>query len=156
MARAILEGCSFGLRQLMNILREEYQLSPSILPAIGGGSQNRIWNQIKANVLQTVIETREVGETALMGACYLPVYRQDYLREKISLLSAVTIKLRAIYRNRKRSLYTAGILSCFKAYTHRSKIFIKRLLPYMGMNKSGERGESSEALQTCGASLGFQ
>ncbi|GAB7054547.1 xylulokinase [Paenibacillus naphthalenovorans] len=71
MARAILEGCSFGLRQLMNILREEYQLSPSILPAIGGGSQNRIWNQIKANVLQTVIETREVGETALMGACYL-------------------------------------------------------------------------------------
>lgn len=71
MARAIMEGCSFGLRQLMSILHDEYQLAPSIMPAIGGGSQNSVWNQIKANVLQTVIETREVGETALMGACFL-------------------------------------------------------------------------------------
>lgn len=71
LARAIMEGCSYGLRQLMNILREKYQLSPSIIPAIGGGSQNRVWNQIKANVLQTVIETKEVGETALLGACFL-------------------------------------------------------------------------------------
>jgi xylulokinase len=71
MARAILEGSSYGMRQLMDIIRKEYQLFPSVLTAIGGGSQNRVWNQIKANVLQTVIETREVGETALMGACYL-------------------------------------------------------------------------------------
>ncbi|WP_165842180.1 xylulokinase [Paenibacillus xerothermodurans] len=71
MARAILEGCSFGMRQLMDILREEYHLSPSVLTAIGGGSQNVVWNGIKATVMRTSIETRQIGETALLGACFL-------------------------------------------------------------------------------------
>jgi xylulokinase len=71
MARAILEGCSFGMRQLMTIIHEQYRLFPEVLTAIGGGSKNGIWNQIKANVLATEIETMEVGETALMGACFL-------------------------------------------------------------------------------------
>jgi xylulokinase len=71
MARAILEGCSFGMRQLMTIIHEQYRLYPTVLTAIGGGSKNGIWNQIKANVLNTDIETMEVGETALLGACFL-------------------------------------------------------------------------------------
>lgn len=71
MLQAIFEGCSFGLRQIYEIIEETYPFSFSRFTAIGGGAKNRHWTQIKANVLGKTIEVKEVGETAVFGSCLL-------------------------------------------------------------------------------------
>jgi xylulokinase len=71
MFRAILEGCSFGLRQIYEIIETNYQLQVDSFPSIGGGSKNKEWAQIKANVLNKHIHIKDISETGVLGACLI-------------------------------------------------------------------------------------
>ncbi|MCF3942573.1 xylulokinase [Oceanobacillus alkalisoli] len=71
MLRAIYEGAAFGLRQLYEIIEKKYDLQLETFPSIGGGSKNKIWAQIKANVLKKEIEIKEVSETGVYGSCLI-------------------------------------------------------------------------------------
>jgi xylulokinase len=71
MYRSILEGCSFGLRQIYEIIETKYQIAPINIQSIGGGSKNRAWTQIKANVLNKTFELKNIPETAVLGACLI-------------------------------------------------------------------------------------
>jgi xylulokinase len=71
MYRAILEGCSFGLRQIYEIITKKYNLQVDSIPSIGGGAKNMGWAQIKANVLNTPLEIKDVSETGVLGACLI-------------------------------------------------------------------------------------
>jgi xylulokinase len=71
MFRAILEGCSFGLRQINEIIETKYKLKFESFPSIGGGAKNREWAQIKSNVLNKRIEIKDISETGVLGACLL-------------------------------------------------------------------------------------
>lgn len=105
MTRAILEGCAFGLRQLLDIIQEELNIHPSVIPCVGGGSKNTIWCQIKADVLNTVIETREVQETALLGACYLAAYAlKDFTLQDINDISETKMTRMAVYKPQVNSV----------------------------------------------------
>jgi xylulokinase len=68
MLQAIFEGCSYGLRQINEIIEKTYGLSYSGFTSIGGGSKNRHWSQIKSTVLGKRIEVKEVSEAAVCGA----------------------------------------------------------------------------------------
>ncbi|NLY51640.1 MAG: carbohydrate kinase [Firmicutes bacterium] len=81
--RAILEGlaCEFAytLRSSQDILG----LDVSKIQAIGGGTKNRLWMEIKAAVLNMPIEIPAVQESTLLGAALLGglgagVYRDEY------------------------------------------------------------------------------
>jgi xylulokinase len=68
MARAVLEGVAFGLRQILNSLREHV---PGIdaLRLIGGGGKSQIWPQILADVLGLPIHRLALpGEATSWGA----------------------------------------------------------------------------------------
>lgn len=68
MARAVLEGVAFGLRQILDALREQV---PDIqaLRLIGGGGKSLLWQQILADCLGLPIHTLELkGEAASWGA----------------------------------------------------------------------------------------
>ncbi|WP_163527860.1 xylulokinase [Halobacillus ihumii] len=69
--QAIFEGCAFGLRQIQEIIEEKYQLKCESYQSIGGGAQNKVWVQIKSNVLNKNIETMEVNEAAVYGTCLI-------------------------------------------------------------------------------------
>lgn len=69
--QAIYEGCAFGLRQIEEIIEEKYQLKCDSYQSIGGGSHNKVWAQIKSNVLNKTIETMEVSEAAAYGTCLI-------------------------------------------------------------------------------------
>lgn len=69
--RAILEGCSFGLRQIFEIIETKYQLQVEGISSIGGGAKNKEWAQIKANVLNKNIHIKDISETGVLGACIL-------------------------------------------------------------------------------------
>lgn len=68
MARAVLEGVAFGLRQILDSLREHV---PDIdaLRLIGGGGKSRLWPQILADVFGLPIHMLELkGEATSWGA----------------------------------------------------------------------------------------
>lgn len=71
MFRAILEGCSFGLRQIYEIIKTKYQLKVESFPSIGGGAKNMEWVRIKANVLNKKINIKDISETGVLGACLI-------------------------------------------------------------------------------------
>lgn len=71
MYRAVLEGCSFGLRQINGIIEDNYHLHVKGFSSIGGGAKNRAWSSIKANVLKKNIYIKDISETGVLGACLI-------------------------------------------------------------------------------------
>ncbi|OXS74204.1 xylulokinase [Domibacillus enclensis] len=69
--RAVLEGCSFGLKQIFEIINQQYNVNPSSIPSIGGGSKNKSWCSIKSTVFNKEFEIKSLSETAVLGACLL-------------------------------------------------------------------------------------
>ncbi|MCC7355956.1 MAG: hypothetical protein IT330_19625 [Anaerolineae bacterium] len=70
LARAILEGIAFGLRQIL----ETYQAHGAEIREVrigGGGARSRLWNQIKADVLGREVGVLRVLETGCLGAAML-------------------------------------------------------------------------------------
>lgn len=96
MYRAILEGTSFGLRQIYEIIEEKYNLQYKRFKSIGGGSKNRSWAQIKANVLQKEIDVQEVSETGVYGSCLIAGKSIGYFKELTD--AAHYLKNKTIYR----------------------------------------------------------
>ncbi len=87
--QAIFEGCALGLREIQEIIEEEYQLFSDSYQSIGGGSQNKIWTQIKSNVLNKNIETLEVNEAAAYGTCLIAGSGLGYLPHLEQLPSTI-------------------------------------------------------------------
>lgn len=70
MFRALLESLAFSLRENMEIIaRSGYD--PQVVRSIGGGAQNSLWLQIKADVTGREIEKPAVSEAAVFGAAML-------------------------------------------------------------------------------------
>jgi xylulokinase len=69
--QAVYEGCSFGLRQIYDIIDRMHGLGDAPVASVGGGAKNLAWAQIKADVLNKPIVIEEISETAAQGACLL-------------------------------------------------------------------------------------
>lgn len=67
MARAVMEGVAFALRQGMEVC-EALGLSASTVVASGGGAQSPLWRQIQADVFAKPVQIAEVSEQAALGA----------------------------------------------------------------------------------------
>lgn len=71
MFRAVLEGCSFGLKQINQIIESDYKLQVKSYQSIGGGAKNREWAQIKATVLNKSVHIKDISETGVLGTCMI-------------------------------------------------------------------------------------
>lgn len=71
MFRSILEGASYGLKQISEIVEKDYKLDFYSLQSIGGASKNKTWAQIKANILKKEIQIKEINETGVYGSCLI-------------------------------------------------------------------------------------
>ena len=67
LARAVFEGVTFALRQV--IASAEGRIAE--LRAVGGGTKNDLWNQIKADVLQLPLHVLTFQEMGTLGAALL-------------------------------------------------------------------------------------
>ena len=70
MARAILEGCSFAMVDVIARLREMGAPLDAIR-LLGGGANSRIWAQIRADCSGLPVELPVVGDTSPVGAAVL-------------------------------------------------------------------------------------
>jgi xylulokinase len=67
LARAVFEGVAFALRQVIECAESEV----TEIRAVGGGTRSRLWNQIKADVLQVPLQVLTFQEMGTLGAALL-------------------------------------------------------------------------------------
>jgi xylulokinase len=67
LARAVFEGVAFALRQVIACAGSEI----SEIRAVGGGTRNDLWNQIKADVLNLPLHVLTFQEMGTLGAALL-------------------------------------------------------------------------------------
>jgi xylulokinase len=70
LARAVLEGVAYGLRDSLELLRD-LGVAPATGRASGGGARSRIWLEIVASVLGLPLERCVVDEGSAYGAALL-------------------------------------------------------------------------------------
>jgi len=70
LARAIMEGVCYGLRDSLEILRE-MGLAISEVRATGGGARSPFWRQMQSDVFRTPLVTMAIDEGAAFGAALL-------------------------------------------------------------------------------------
>lgn len=66
--RAGLEYIAFRLKAGLALLEQVGQFKARRLICVGGGSKNRLWNQIRADVLNIPIDVVDFSETTVLGA----------------------------------------------------------------------------------------
>jgi len=71
LARAVLEGTAFALRSVIESLEGVVGAPVGEIRAVGGGTRNALWNQIKADVLGKRLAVLEFQETSALGAALL-------------------------------------------------------------------------------------
>jgi xylulokinase len=70
MTRALLEGSAFGLRDILEAMRNA-GLEVSRLTIVGGGAKGPLWRQIKADVTGLPVRVPASVETTATGAAVL-------------------------------------------------------------------------------------
>ena len=70
LARAVLEGVAFGLRDSLELLRD-LGVAPSVGRVSGGGARSELWLRIVASVLRLPLERTESEEGSAYGAALL-------------------------------------------------------------------------------------
>jgi len=70
LVRAVLEGVAYGLRDLLELVRD-FGLRIEQVRASGGGARSELWRQILADIFATELVTINVTEGAAYGAALL-------------------------------------------------------------------------------------
>jgi xylulokinase len=71
LTRALLEGVSFGLKDIFNLIQNAGLGAISQVRASGGGTKGALWRQILASVLEAELVTVNTSEGAAFGAALL-------------------------------------------------------------------------------------
>jgi xylulokinase len=93
LARAVLEGVAYGLRDGLDLMREAGMPAPSQIRISGGGTASPLWRQILADVLHTELATVSTTEGAAYGAAVLAAVGSGWFRtvdEAVAQLVSVT------------------------------------------------------------------
>ena len=70
LGRAVLEGCTFGLRDLVERLAE-LGLDSDEIRVVGGGARSATWLQMKADATGRVVRVLQAPEATALGAGFL-------------------------------------------------------------------------------------
>ena len=71
LARSIVEGITFSLRDLIQLVEKETKVTPTLLRSIGGGSQSSYWCQLQANIFTKPVVTILPEQGPGLGAAML-------------------------------------------------------------------------------------
>ncbi len=87
MARAVLEGCAFAMRDVRERLQSLGLASKEILLQ-GGGAKSELWAQIRADLCGAVVERQHHGSGSEMGASLIAEVLIDANASLVELASA--------------------------------------------------------------------
>ena len=66
--RALLESLAQRLKDALDVVEEAGDFKAERIICVGGGSKNRLWNQLRANACQVPIQLIDQKETTVLGA----------------------------------------------------------------------------------------
>jgi len=66
--RALLESLAQRLKEALDVVQEAGKFKAERIVCVGGGSKNRLWNQLRANACQVPIQLIDQKETTVLGA----------------------------------------------------------------------------------------
>ena len=75
--RSLLEGVSLEIRWMLDAITDA-GIEVDEIRLVGGGSKNKFWNQIHADVFGRPIQTIEVNDAALVGAAMCAAVAMNY------------------------------------------------------------------------------
>jgi L-fuculokinase len=93
--RAILEALSLRLAQANEALEKAGGFNNDSIICVGGGSKNRLWNQLRANATGLPVKTIDHKETTVLGASFFVQYANGLVespekaREKVDYKTEV-------------------------------------------------------------------
>jgi xylulokinase len=93
LGRAILEGCAFALRDIVDRLTA-LGLVGDELRVVGGGARSRLWLQIKADVTRLAVRPVETKSAASSGAAMLAAVAAGWF-DDLPQAAAETVRLAA-------------------------------------------------------------
>lgn len=70
LARAVVEGCTYALRDIVDRM-DQMGLASEEIRVVGGGARSELWMQIKADVTGRVVRPVETQEATALGAAML-------------------------------------------------------------------------------------
>ncbi|MCD6120275.1 MAG: hypothetical protein J7K04_00385 [Spirochaetales bacterium] len=71
MEQAIMEGIAFNIKRIKNLIDAFSGKRIKEVIVTGGGARNKLWNTIKANILEIPVSVSKYHETALAGSAIL-------------------------------------------------------------------------------------
>lgn len=84
-ARAAMEGATLGMNYGLNRMRE-LGINPKQIRLTGGGSKNRAWRQIAADIFNTEVICLKIDEGAAYGAALQAIWTyRNYVGEKVTI-----------------------------------------------------------------------
>ena len=69
-ARALLEGCAFAMRDVVDRMHA-MGIATDRIRLCGGGARSRVWAQIRADLCRRPVEVSDVNDAAPLGAAVL-------------------------------------------------------------------------------------
>jgi xylulokinase len=93
LARAVLEGCCYAVRDVVERL-DALGLGGDTIRVVGGGARDRTWLQIKADVTRRRIERLEEPEATALGAALTAAVGIGWF-DDLDAASAATLRLAA-------------------------------------------------------------
>lgn len=90
MARALIEGVSFALKDSLDLIRA-LGISPDMLLAVGGGARSPIWLSWLAAILDTDLQRLQAKEGPAMGAALLAAVGVG-IHDDVDAAVAVTVR----------------------------------------------------------------
>lgn len=113
-ARAILEGVAFALRQNLELIEAHALIRPEKLIASGGASRIQLWNQIKADIWNKEVVTLRNPHAGIQGAAILAAVAVGLYPDPETAAGKMTRTIESFYpspgnrqhRNRMYALYS--------------------------------------------------
>ncbi len=88
-ARSVVEGVSFGVREMLELLMRATATKPSRVRAAGGGTRDAFWRQLRADVCGVEFLYLSTGETAALGAALLGGVAAGLIEDPLHLARTV-------------------------------------------------------------------
>jgi xylulokinase len=105
LARAVLEGVAFGLRDGLDLMLEAGMPRPHQVRASGGGLASPVWRQILADVLDADLVTTSTTEGAAYGAAILAAVGASWFSDVPSATAALVQTIEAAAPGPARASY---------------------------------------------------
>jgi L-fuculokinase len=103
--RALLEALACQTRQSLEILERAAGFKASSVICVGGGSRNKLWNQLRADLLGVPLTVLDQKETTALGAATFAFAGAGVYRDPEEARQAFTYNEETVRPSQSREVY---------------------------------------------------